>query len=165
MALNEEEKNRIIEEEEIRCKVRRKHEQKSSGVSAVLSFICPGLGQVYNGQIIKGGFFLLMVLIGLTLLVYGTIYMVKPATAVNVSAALSTSNEQPVQTNDEGMVVEEMQKSETDLKKEDKAPTKEEKKVTKGLLLTVIGLVLMIGGDYVAVKNAIRVSTNKNAKA
>lgn len=27
---------------------------KSSGLAAVLSFLLPGLGQIYNGQILKG---------------------------------------------------------------------------------------------------------------
>lgn len=41
--------------------------QKNSGISAVLSFIWPGLGQVYNGQIGKG---IAIMLIQFVLLVF-----------------------------------------------------------------------------------------------
>jgi TM2 domain-containing membrane protein YozV len=33
--------------------------EKNSGISAVLSFICPGVGQIFNGQIGKGILFIL----------------------------------------------------------------------------------------------------------
>jgi TM2 domain-containing membrane protein YozV len=33
-------------------------ERKSTGIAAVLSFFYPGLGQIYNGQILKGFLFL-----------------------------------------------------------------------------------------------------------
>ncbi|MCK5233334.1 MAG: zinc ribbon domain-containing protein [Candidatus Aenigmarchaeota archaeon] len=46
-----------------KCGVRQKQvrtEVKSSGLAAVLSFIIPGLGQIYNGQIGKGLLFLVL---------------------------------------------------------------------------------------------------------
>jgi len=39
-------------------------ERKSSGIAAVLSFLIPGLGQIYNGRIGKG----LLLIIGLPIL-------------------------------------------------------------------------------------------------
>ena len=55
----------IIKEAEIcpKCGVRIKipiyTETKNTGISAVLSFVFPGLGQIYNGQIGKGIMFVL----------------------------------------------------------------------------------------------------------
>lgn len=48
-----------------KCGVRVKEapsttEKKSSGIAAVASFIFPGLGQIYNGQIGKGIMFVLV---------------------------------------------------------------------------------------------------------
>jgi TM2 domain-containing membrane protein YozV len=36
---------------------------KSPGLAAVLSFFWPGLGQIYNGQIAKGLFFMVLALL------------------------------------------------------------------------------------------------------
>ena len=42
-----------------KCGVRQKYtEVKNAGVAAILSFILPGIGQIYNGQIGKGVLFL-----------------------------------------------------------------------------------------------------------
>lgn len=48
MALSDERKQEIIEEESLRRSIR------NPGVAAVLSFCFNGLGQIYNGQIKKG---------------------------------------------------------------------------------------------------------------
>lgn len=40
---------------------RPNREQKSTGIATVLSFFIPGLGQIYNGQILKGVLFLIMI--------------------------------------------------------------------------------------------------------
>jgi TM2 domain-containing membrane protein YozV len=48
MALSDERKQEIIEEESLRKSVRE------PGIAAVLSFCFNGLGQIYNGQIRKG---------------------------------------------------------------------------------------------------------------
>lgn len=53
----------------------RTHEKKSSGVAVIASFFIPGLGQIYNGQILKGIFFILLhglsILIGILLIFAG----------------------------------------------------------------------------------------------
>ena len=48
---------------------------KKSGVAAVLSFLIPGLGQIYNGQIIKGIQFIVIsvILSVLTIILIGFI--------------------------------------------------------------------------------------------
>ncbi len=53
-----------------KCGVRVAHsrekiakEVKSSGLAAVLSFILPGLGQIYNGQIGKGLLFIILLIV------------------------------------------------------------------------------------------------------
>lgn len=53
MSLSEKRKQEIKAEEEYRHSLRKKN-GKNPALAAVLSFIIPGLGQVYNGQIVKG---------------------------------------------------------------------------------------------------------------
>ncbi|MCM8833006.1 MAG: hypothetical protein NC816_03695, partial [Candidatus Omnitrophica bacterium] len=77
MGLTDEEKNKIIEEEKLRLKIRLKYEQKSSGLSGVLSTICPGLGQIYNGQLGKASFIGLSIIISIVLLSLGITFWVK----------------------------------------------------------------------------------------
>lgn len=38
-------------------------EHKSSGLAAILSFLIPGLGQIYNGEIMKGVLFIVLALV------------------------------------------------------------------------------------------------------
>lgn len=59
--------NKIDEKAEIcpECGVRVKPvpfqtEKKSPGIAAIASFFVPGLGQIYNGQIIKGLIFIII---------------------------------------------------------------------------------------------------------
>ena len=115
--LSEEEKARIIEEEEIRASVRRKYEQKSSGAAAVLSLLCPGLGQVYNNQFGKGVAFFVTVLVGLVLFLWGLIGTVKELRAFagghqmsTISEGAGISSEEPVPLTEEGFVIEEVEK-------------------------------------------------------
>ena len=59
MALSEEQKKKIEEEEKVRAEIRSKlsSENKSNqkhGVPAILSFFIPGLGQIVKGQVGKG---------------------------------------------------------------------------------------------------------------
>jgi TM2 domain-containing membrane protein YozV len=58
----EERKKKAYEEELIRAKARQaaKVGTKSPGLAAVLSFLFPGIGQIYNGQIGKGILFLIL---------------------------------------------------------------------------------------------------------
>ena len=61
---------KVAHEAEIcpKCGVRVKQEsvhseKKSEGIAAVLSFIIPGLGQIYNGQIGRGILFIILAII------------------------------------------------------------------------------------------------------
>lgn len=66
MALSEERKDEILEEEVIRRGV------KDPGIAALLSFLFNGLGQMYNGQILKGlNIMMLSVLTMIAVLVVG----------------------------------------------------------------------------------------------
>lgn len=51
--------------------------QKSSGLAAVLSFFLTGLGQIYNGHILKGIILMLIQLINaaLTVILIGYLFM------------------------------------------------------------------------------------------
>jgi TM2 domain-containing membrane protein YozV len=51
-------------------------EHKSEGLAAVLSFLIPGLGQIYNGQIEKGIIFIILTFIcyALTLILIGLLF-------------------------------------------------------------------------------------------
>ncbi|OGH05862.1 MAG: hypothetical protein A2W22_05410 [Candidatus Levybacteria bacterium RBG_16_35_11] len=53
---------------------------KNSGVAVILSFFVPGLGQIYNGQILKGVIFIILhgisVLIAIILIVGGSLALI-----------------------------------------------------------------------------------------
>ncbi len=157
MALTDEEKNRIMEEEKIRLKLRLKYEQKSSGLAGVLSSICPGLGQIYNGQLGKATFIGLIILISIALLSFGIIFKVKglPAKGEKISVV---EEEKPVEMTEEGVVIEE------NIEKKEKEK-KVESKPKSPYILTIIGL---IGLCYVwsfAVKDAIKTAKKLNEDA
>ncbi len=99
----EKEKQRIIEEEELRASVRKKHEQKSSGLATVFSTVCPGMGQVYNGQLGKGTVFFLVALVSLILLVLGIVGLVRGATGVGTPGFLA--EEEALEMTEEGLVI------------------------------------------------------------
>lgn len=170
--LNEEEKSRIIEEEEIRAAVRRKYEQKSSGAAAVLSTLCPGLGQVYNGQFGKGALFFLIVLAGLIMFLWGLVGTIKDLRAFagghqmsTVSEGAGISSEKPVPLTEEGVVVEEIEKEQQEqtegkLKKEEETISRYIPK--KYVSLTLVGLILMVAGAGTAIKDAIKTAKRIN---
>ncbi len=168
--LSEEEKRRIIEEEELRNQVRRKYEQKSSGIAAVLSTLCPGLGQVYNGQIGKGATFFLIFIIGITILSLGATNLVKgPSSSMSFNiAAGAISSEEPVEMTEEGIVLEEMA-TESTMKVESSKEagvaegiSKEQKAVIKALFITLVGAVIMVVSVFLAIRDAIRTAQRKN---
>ncbi|MDE1824843.1 MAG: SHOCT domain-containing protein [Candidatus Micrarchaeota archaeon] len=85
-------------------------EQKSSGIAVILSFLIPGLGQIYNGQIGKGILFIFLsivfglmsiILIGiplyLILWVYGMYdaYRIAEATNSNTNSKKQISKNEP----------------------------------------------------------------------
>jgi len=150
MAIPEEKRREIIEEEEIRTKVRLKYEQKSSGIAGVLSSVVPGLGQIYNGQFGKGAFFSFIVLVGLFLLSTGITFWVKgtPSFKREVTSIVQSGEEQPVQIDESGVVIEENQKEEPQLKQGNipKLPVS----------LTLCGFILLLSGWSFAIKDAIK---------
>ena len=150
MAIPEEKRREIIEEEEIRAKVRLKYEQKSSGIAGVLSSVVPGLGQIYNGQFGKGAFFSFIVLVGLFLLSTGITFWVKgtPSFKREVTSIVQSGEEQPVQIDESGVVIEENQKEEPQLKQGNipKLPVS----------LTLCGFILLLSGWSFAIKDAIK---------
>ncbi|MCM8805340.1 MAG: hypothetical protein NC825_01215 [Candidatus Omnitrophica bacterium] len=170
--LSEEEKARIIEEEEIRASVRRKYEQKSTGAAAVLSTLCPGLGQVYNGQFGKGALFFITVVVGLVLFLWGLIVTVKEIRSFGGSHEMSTvsegtgiGSEKPVPMTEEGIVMEEVEKEQK--AQEEKKETKKEESITKYIpkkyvAFTLVGLILMVGGAGFAIKDAIKTAKRIN---
>ena len=168
--LGEEDKKRIAEEEEIRSQVRRKYEQKSSGVAGVLSTLCPGLGQVYNGQIGKASLFFFCFIVGLTVLSLGAITLVKgPSSSASFNIASSTgiSEAKPVEMNAEGIVPEEINTGVTQPGQAQQAPetekvSREQKTVIKALALTGLGAILAILTVLFAIRDAIRTARRKN---
>lgn len=168
--LNEEDKKKIAEEEEIRSRVRRKYEQKSSGVAGVLSTLCPGLGQVYNGQIGKASLFFFCFIVGITVLSLGALTLVKgpsSGASFNIASSADVSEENPVEMNEEGIVPEEVDAGVTQPGQAQQAPetekvSKEQKAVIKALALTGLGAIFAILTALFAIRDAIRTARRKN---
>ena len=154
MAIPEEKRREIIEEEEIRAKVRMKYEQKSSGIAGVLSTVVPGLGQIYNGQFGKGTLFSFTVLLGLILLSTGITFWVKGVPSFNreETSIVQSEEEQPVQMDESGVVIEEGQKE----KPEEKPQLKQVNIPKLPASLTLGGLILLLSGWSFAIKDAIK---------
>ena len=163
--LNEEEKKRIREEEEVRNQVRRKYEQKSSGVAGVLSTLCPGLGQVYNGQIGKASLFFFCFIVGLIALSLGAVTLVKgpsSGASFNVVNSVGVSEEKPVEMNAEGVVPEAVDVEATQPAPGTEKVSKEQKTVIKALALTGLGAIIAILTVLFAIRDAIRTARRKN---
>jgi hypothetical protein len=171
--LSEEDKKRIAEEEEIRSQVRRKYEQKSSGTAGVLSTLCPGLGQVYNGQIGKASLFFFCFMVGLTVLSLGATTLVKgpsSGASFNITSSVGISKEKPVEMNEEGIVPGEINTRVTQPSQEEKAQpapkteklSKEQMAVIKALALTGLGAIFAILTVLFAIRDAIRTARRKN---
>jgi len=167
--LNEEEKKKIAEEEEVRSQVRRKYEQKSSGLAGVLSTLCPGLGQVYNGQIGKAGIFFFCFIVGLTVLFMGAITLVKrpsSSASFNITSDAGMSEETPVEMNEEGIIAEEIvDTSVAQPAQEQQSPVNmstEQKTVVKALAKTGLGAIIAILAALFAIRDAILTAKKKN---
>ena len=168
--LSEEEEKKIAEEEEVRSRVRRKHEQKSSGVAGVLSTLCPGLGQVYNGQIGKASIFFFCFIVGLTVLFMGAITLVKgpsSSASFNIASNAGVSEETPVAMSEEGVVPEEVDTSVMQPEQEQQAPAGEkmnkgQKAVVKALAKTGLGAIIAILAVLFAIRDAILTAKRKN---
>ncbi|MGC8976438.1 MAG: hypothetical protein ACP5OB_02285 [Candidatus Ratteibacteria bacterium] len=154
MALTEEEKNKIIEDEKLRLKLRLKYEQKSSGLAGVLSSVCPGLGQIYNGQFGKASLIGFTILISIVLLSLGITFWVKgvPAKGEKISVL---EEEKPVEMTEEGVVIEEKKETKKEVTNKPKSP----------YILTIIGLIGLCYGWSYAVKDAIKTAKRLNEKA
>jgi len=155
MAIPEEKRREIIEEEELRAKVRMKYEQKSSGIAGVLSSVVPGLGQIYNGQFGKGTFFSFTVLLGLILLSTGITFWVKGVPSFNrgETSIVQSEEEQTVQMDESGIIIEENQEE----PKEKQKPQLKQINIPKlPVSLTVVGFILLLSGWSFAIKDAIK---------
>ncbi|MCM8818175.1 MAG: hypothetical protein NC915_01665 [Candidatus Omnitrophica bacterium] len=152
MALTEEEKNRIIEEEKLRVKTRLKYEQKSSGLAGVLSSICPGLGQIYNGSLRKAILIGLLIIISIIMLSLGITFQIKGVPAGKGKTS-SIQEEKEFQITEEGVVIE---KSE---KEEEKIP---QKKPKSPYLLTILGVMGLCYGWNYAIRDAIETAKKLN---
>ncbi|MCX5641929.1 MAG: hypothetical protein NTY10_01605 [Candidatus Omnitrophica bacterium] len=168
--LNEEDRKRITEEEEIRSQVRRKYEQKSSGLAGVLSTLCPGLGQVYNGQIGKASLFFFCFIVGLTVLSLGATTLIKgpsSGASFNLASSAGISKEKPVEMNEEGIVTAEVNAGITKPDQAKQTPeteklSREQKTVIKALALTGLGAIIAILAALFAIRDAIRTARRKN---
>lgn len=155
MALTDEEKNRIIEEEKIRIKLRLKYEQKSSGLAGVLSSVCPGLGQIYNGQFGKATSIALIIIISIVLLSLGITFWVKGVPSKGEKLGV-IEKEEEVQMTEEGVVIEE---------KKEEGKKEKEGKPKSPYVLTIIGLVGLCYGWSYAVNDAIKTAKRLNEEA
>jgi TM2 domain-containing membrane protein YozV len=165
--LTEQEKNKIIEEEELRAQVRRKHEPKSSGTAAVLSTVCPGMGQIYNGQFGKGSAFFLVVLVGLVLFCYGIVSMLRKdmGTTMKIASSMGVVKSAPVTMNEDGIVLGETEKKDEPAQEgegEEKSPIR--RLPVKGAVRTIVGLLMMAEGAHQAVRDAIKTAKRLNAR-
>ncbi|MCM8784740.1 MAG: DUF5683 domain-containing protein [Candidatus Omnitrophica bacterium] len=158
MALTDEEKNKIIEEEKLRLKIRLKYEQKSSGLSGVLSSICPGLGQIYNGQFWKATFIGLSIIISIVLLSLGITFWVKGVP--QKGEKVSITEEKQVEMTEEGVVIEEEVE-----KNKGKKEEKRESKPKSPYILTILGVIGLCYTWNYAVKDAIKTSQKLNEQA
>lgn len=171
--LNEEEKKKIVEEEEVRSQVRRKYEQKSSGIAGVLSTLCPGMGQVYNGQIGKASLFFFCFIVSIAVLCLGIIGVVKkssPGASFSMASSAGISEEEPVQMSPEGVVAGEVATTETAAAEQPAAPetgkiSKEQKAVINSLAMIGLGAVLALFTVLFAISDAIRTARRKNQAA
>ena len=155
MAIPEEKRREIIEEEELRAKVWLKYEQKSSGIAGVLSTVVPGLGQIYNGQFGKGTFFSFTVLLGLILLSTGITFWVKGTPSFNRegTSIVQSEEEQPIQMDESGVIIEESQE---EPKEKQKTQLNQINIPKLPASLTVGGLILLLSGWSFAIKDAIK---------
>jgi TM2 domain-containing membrane protein YozV len=69
-------------------------EKKSTGIAAVLSFLIPGLGQIYNGQIGKGILFIIVgVILFLTIFIFIGIILYPLFWIFNIYDAYNTAKQ------------------------------------------------------------------------
>lgn len=150
MALSDEEKNKIIEEEKIRVKIRMKYEQKSSGLSGVLSSICPGLGQIYNGQFRKATTIGITIIISIVLLSLGITFWLKGVSQKGEKATIT--EEKTVEMTEEGVIIEETEKSKKEENNKPKLP----------YILTILGVIGLAYTWSYAVNDVIKTSKRLN---
>jgi TM2 domain-containing membrane protein YozV len=90
----EERKKKAYEEELIRAKAQQTARvgTRSPGLAAVLSFLYPGLGQIYNGQIgkailfiILGAIFIGLMFVGIGFILYPIIWIIGMVDAYNTA--------------------------------------------------------------------------------
>ncbi len=151
---SDEEKRKIQEEAEIQARVYLKYEKKSSGAAGVLSSVCPGLGQVYNGQIGKASLCIFIILVSLLLLSAGILFQIKGMPTKENPVAVET--EEPVEMNEEGMVISEDEEESAAEEQEAKSGGKCGKKPAAPAALIIIGALGTLAGWNYSVKDAVR---------
>ena len=163
----DEEKKKIEEKEEISARVYLKYEKKSSGAAGVLSSVCPGLGQVYNGQMGKASLCIAIVLIGLLLLSAGIFFQVKgmpvrekPGAMIE-EAAFEAGEE--VEISEEGVIIGAETATEAEQAAGNEAEQECERKPATPVVLMVLGAIGILGGWNYSVKDAIRTAKRINA--
>jgi hypothetical protein len=142
--LSDQEKKKILEEEQIRAKV----ERKSSGTAGVLSSVCPGLGQIYNGQLCKGALFAFIVLLGIIITSAGITFWIKGMPSRGESISFQ-QEEQQVEMDEQGIIMEE-----GSVESEGKTEEKQTSQIPA--LLTIVGLIAIAAGWSFAVKDAFK---------
>lgn len=120
----------------------------------------PGLGQIYNGQFGKGTFFSFIVLLSVLLLSAGVTFWVKgvPSFTKKSVEIAQSQEEQPVQMDESGVVIEDTQKAEKKQEKES-IPTNIP---TIPAVLTLTGLIGLLLGWGFAIKDAIKTAKLMN---
>ena len=123
----------------------------------MLSSICPGLGQIYNGQFGKASSIGVSIIISLILLSLGITFWIKGVP--QKGEKISVTEEKTIEMTDEGVILEEIEKDEG---------KKEEKKETKAKLpyvLTILGVIGLACSWSYAVKDAIKIAKRLNEEA
>ncbi|MBN1444501.1 MAG: hypothetical protein JW957_00135 [Candidatus Omnitrophica bacterium] len=154
----DEERKKIEEEAEIRARVYLKYEKKSSGAAGVLSSVCPGLGQAYNGQMGKASLCIFIVLISLLILSFGILFQIKGMPTKEEPVAIET--QEPVEMDEEGIVITEEEESAGE--QEAATEEKSEKKSAAPAVLIIIGALGTLCGWNYSVKDAIRTAKRIN---
>ena len=155
--LAEEEKKKIEEEEEIRARIRLKFERKSPGLAGVLSTICPGLGQIYNGQLWKASLCLGVVLISLVMFIAGIVFIARGMPSKE--APLVFEESEVLEMDEEGMVIDQIAEQ-----REPKNKQGDGMDIPRTpVVLIVIGTIGIIGGRNYSIKDAINTAKKINS--
>ncbi len=153
---SDEERKKIEEEAEIRARVYLKYEKKSPGAAGVLSSVCPGLGQIYNGQVGKASLFIFVILVSLLILSMGVFFQIKGMPTKKSPVAIEEPKS--VEMNDEGVIVE----PEEEKEQGEKTEKTDNKKPATPAVLIIVGIIGTMAGWNYSVKDAIKTAKRIN---